>query len=271
VSTSSTFVSILAASLDAVLPQWRQHIDELGQVRLIRARNDGWTPSDEEVLQGLLLAYLSAMTDWRKIQSNRDELMGVLSSWLPGKVANLTDTKLGQLERWFLSRGMGSVLLKKQLVWLRESAGVFVRMRHELGGIDDFLRRRSGSNDLAMMLGSPKSEWKLPGVGIPLAAEFLKNLGFDDFKPDRHLIRILGPKRLGYCKRNDTISIRHWGIKTAREAGLLAAELDQMLWLYCARGYGNTCSANPRCQACLMRSACGTGMAFRDSSKRSEI
>jgi hypothetical protein len=35
------------------------------------------------------------------------------------------------------------------------------------------------------------AEWKLPGMGYALASEFLRNLGWDGFKPDRHVRRLL--------------------------------------------------------------------------------
>jgi hypothetical protein len=267
VSSVITFVALLSKSLDAALPRWRSEIEDLGQVRLIRARTAGWTPTDAEVLQGLLLAFLSAMTDWRKIQAARGELAHAVDTWDPAHFATLTNSRLLRLENWFLKRRLGSVLLRKQLEWMRASAGILVQMGRETGGVDAFLGQRKKSHDLALMLGDPKSNWKLPGMGVPLAAEFLKNLGFDDFKPDRHLIRMLGPQRLALCGKSDASSIRRWGIQAAQNAGLLAAELDQMLWLYCARGYGNVCSANPKCQKCLMRRKCQTGNGLTSAER----
>ena len=34
--------------------------------------------------------------------------------------------------------------------------------------------------------------WKMPGMGFPLACEFLRNLYWGTFKPDRHIERLLG-------------------------------------------------------------------------------
>lgn len=48
-----------------------------------------------------------------------------------------------------------------------------------------------GPKQAVMLLGS-QGEYKLPSFGVALAAEALKNLGFDVAKPDRHLTRAVG-------------------------------------------------------------------------------
>ena len=58
---------------------------------------------------------------------------------------------------------------------------------------------------LAALLGSPMKRlekrrpppsgmesWKTPGMGMVLASEFLRNLHWEGFKPDRHINRLLG-------------------------------------------------------------------------------
>ena len=59
---------------------------------------------------------------------------------------------------------------------------------------------------LAAFLGSPPTKrmrkrwpppsemesWKAPGMGMPLASEFLRNLHWEGFKPDRHIKRLIG-------------------------------------------------------------------------------
>ena len=59
---------------------------------------------------------------------------------------------------------------------------------------------------LAAFLGSPPTKrmrkrwpppsgmesWKVPGMGMPLASEFLRNLHWEGFKPDRHIKRLIG-------------------------------------------------------------------------------
>jgi hypothetical protein len=70
---------------------------------------------------------------------------------------------------------------------------------------------------------------------------------------------MLGSSRLAISDRTDPASVRRDGMALARSAGIPAAQLDQMLWLYCARGYGGTCGAIPRCSECHLRSRCVNG------------
>ena len=46
------------------------------------------------------------------------------------------------------------------------------------------------SSDLAAPAGA--STWKVPGMGGVLSSEFLRNLHWDTYKPDRHILRLLG-------------------------------------------------------------------------------
>ncbi|MGH7435164.1 MAG: hypothetical protein ACRENE_05790 [Polyangiaceae bacterium] len=245
----------LRVALDQSLPGWRFELEALGQVRLIRARAAGWKPTDETAMRGLFLAYLSAMTDWRRIQSALPQIDTLFDDWTPPSIARLRDRDLAKTYTWLLDRKLGSVLLRRQLECLRAAARVFMRMGRDGATVCAVLERHAQA-DVASVLSAKESPWKLPGVGIALAAEFLKNLGFDDFKPDRHTIRILGPGRLGLVDTLEPGAVRLAGLRLARDAGLLAAELDQMLWMYCAQGYARVCSANPDCSACPLSSRC---------------
>jgi endonuclease III len=257
-TTARALVRDLGRALDKTLPDWRQLLEDLEQASLVRARAAGWRPTDLDAMHGLLLAFLSAMTDWRRIQAAKNEILTSFD-WHPLRVAELTDDQLASLHRWFVSRRLGSLILRKQLVYLRLAAAKLVAMAKESGSVEAFLSARIAGGAVIDDLAAPRSRWKLPGVGIALAAEFLKNLGHDDFKPDRHLLRILGPTRLALVPNADLHTVRMVGRNLAHESGVLATELDQMLWLYCARGYANVCGAEPRCNECLLAPHCMRG------------
>ena len=44
----------------------------------------------------------------------------------------------------------------------------------------------------AMWQGRSPEQWKLPGMGYALTSEMLRNLGWDGYKADRHIMRLLG-------------------------------------------------------------------------------
>ena len=254
-TSAATLVGQLRVGLDRHLPDWRHHIDELGQVAQVRARLQGWRPSDSDAVRALFLAYVSALTDWKRIQAARDSILGILPDWSPAAVSTCSDAELRRIHAWFLERRLGTVLLRRQLSWLRASAVVLARMSRECGSVDLFLTGNL-DRDLTSILSAKDSEWKLPGVGLALASEFLKNLGIDDFKPDRHAIRMLGPERLALAASREPSAIRELGVRLARESGLTAAEFDQMVWLYCARGYAGVCGAEPSCGGCPLAKTC---------------
>jgi len=260
---ADTFVSLLTAALERHLPLWRHLIHDLAQVPKIEARRAGWRPSDAEAVQALLLSYLSAMTDWSRIQAALEQIRGVLPDWTPRAVASLSPNEITRLQRWFLDHRLGSVLLGQQLRSLPRAAVILDRMSGEAGSVDAFVHNAQQAGTIIELLTTKNSEWKLPGVGVALAAEFLKNLGHDDFKPDRHMLRMLGPSRLNIVGRPSQLETRRWGLWMAREVRMPAAQLDQMLWLYCARGYAAVCSARPRCQECLLASACNFPKSLR--------
>jgi hypothetical protein len=44
--------------------------------------------------------------------------------------------------------------------------------------------------------------------------------------------------------------------EVADEVGMNPTYLDNLLWLFCAKDYGNVCGAAPRCTVCLLRDMC---------------
>jgi hypothetical protein len=70
--------------------------------------------------------------------------------------------------------------------------------------------------------------------------------------------RILGDDRLGYS--NSSIASEIEVIKIfdtiAKNTGYLKSYLDIVLWSYCADGYGEICTANPKCDRCVIRDFC---------------
>lgn len=53
-------------------------------------------------------------------------------------------------------------------------------------------RHDGDPKQVSLSLGLPRNRYKLPSFGVALAAEAMKNLGFDVAKPDRHILRAAG-------------------------------------------------------------------------------
>jgi hypothetical protein len=154
----------------------------------------------------------------------------------------------------FQARKAGSLTLRQDLLRLVRTAQRLSHLSDEYGSLAayfDTLFERSGRDpkSMAVALASHASSEKLAGLGIPLAAEFLKNIGLDISKPDRHINRAAGslglarfrrwPSREGTTPPQPTepelvavmAAMESWAAAT----GLRVAFLDNAVWLLCAR------------------------------------
>ena len=139
-----------------------------------------------------------------------------------------------------------------------------IQFGNECGSIDAFYQKiiddDSTLKTLVKALSAPHSDHKLAQMGEALAAEYLKNVGYDIAKPDRHIRRILGNKILG-CSTHEVVPIFEAldiVVALAKELDRPAAEVDYILWSYCANGYGEICTAkNPKCNICVANACCG--------------
>ena len=118
------------------------------------------------------------------------------------------------------------------------------RWEKDCGSIDDYYRQFTEKDPsfktLVHRLADSDSKDKLEQLGVALTAEYLRNVGYDLAKPDRHLKRILGSKRLGCSEREEATDNEVFDIVSELAAGMgkQNAEVDYILWSACAKGYG---------------------------------
>ena len=113
------------------------------------------------------------------------------------------------------------------------------------------LVHRSGGDpkQAALRLGLPGKD-KLPGLGVALAAEALKNLGFDVAKPDRHIKRAVASFGLVPCKdwagrngraapsfssKRSCLAVMEAVQNVATAAGAPVVLVDNASWMLCAK------------------------------------
>lgn len=138
-----------------------------------------------------------------------------------------------------------------------------VQLEKRYGSVDAFYQKYinedSTLKSLVKALSCENSDYKLAQMGEALVAEYLKNVGYDITKPDRHIRRILGSKALG-CSTYETVpTFEAFDIVAAlaQEMNRPAAEVDYILWSYCANGYGEICTAkNLKCDICVANNCC---------------
>jgi hypothetical protein len=101
-------------------------------------------------------------------------------------------------------------------------------------------------------------------LGEALAWEYIRNVGIDGCKPDTHLRRFLGSERMGNASGAIATvdeTIRQIEVLSA-EVNLPLSSIDNIIWSYCADGYGEVCTATPHCEKCVIHGSCA-----RNSSK----
>ncbi len=252
---SQTLWQSIEARLDSSLVGWQQRIDGLDQVAAVEARTRGRTWSDDETFKGLLLAVLSSNTDWSKIERLQADLAEPFAGFSLDSYAELPACDIGErILPWFLERKAGSVSLARSLVSLISAARLLSEHSRVHGTAESYftslVRRMDGDPKLAALhLGSPGSD-KLPAFGVALAAEALKNLGFDVAKPDRHVKRAIASFGLipvvmrqdrtdravpAFSSRSSQLAVMEAVQDIAEAAGRPVVMVDNAIWLLCAK------------------------------------
>ena len=243
----------IESRLDSSHEGWRHRIDEFGQVDAVRKRSVGRAWSDSETFEATLMAVLSNNTDWSKIQGVRAELPEVFSGFSLRYYAELSESDIsGRIEPWFRERRAGSMTLKRDLVNLVGAACRLMEYSRAHGSAETYFvslvrQLDNDPNRAALRLGTPGDEYKLPALGVPLAAEALKNLGFDLAKPDRHIHRAVAsfglidfgpwpdrtyrrpPQKASYLDIMEAVQ------RIGEAAGVPVVLVDNAIWLLCAR------------------------------------
>lgn len=236
-------------------PHWRQRIIGFGQVPAINEREKGRQWSDREIFGGIIKAVLSNQTDWSRIERVLGELCDLFCDFDIQYYSSLNASEIeNRFVPWFKARKAGSMAMKQDLKNLIKTANMLLDFSSEHGSLEKFIGRTLQNNNsdvklLVYQFGSPKGQYKLPAIGIPIAAEALKNIGFDAAKPDAHFRRALGcfglvefrnwpdrsktkPPAQNESECMETMKITE---NFAKEVGEKAAFLDNAVWLLCAK------------------------------------
>lgn len=248
----------MTARLDAWNPEWQIKINALGQIESLEKRRRGEEFTNNDVLEGIVKAVLSNSTDWSRVQRVLPELRNRFFNFDLAKYANATTDDIERIVAWFQSHKSGSMTLKQDLIRLISTAKKLnAHATTERASADHYFSQvlNSANGDVVLatrMLGEENiaGGFKLPGLGIPLAAEAMKNLGYDVAKPDRHICRALACFGLltfkNWKDRSGTKSPTSVSTQELFRAmrvmeyfawsiGEPVSYVDQVLWLLCAK------------------------------------
>jgi hypothetical protein len=241
--------------LDNSLKGWRERINQFGQVAAVEDRSNGRRWNDREIFKGIVLAVLSNSVDWSKVEPVLPDLNGL---FLEFDLAEYATTKEKDIKEkfipWFKERKADSQQLGQGLKRLIQTAAKLCGYSRQYGSVENFLTwlfKENGGDPklLAKALGDA-GVYKLPGLGIPLAAEALRNIGYNLAKPDRHINRAVGCFGLvefaRWTDRSERksppqpnavalVSVMKAMETFSQEAGQTVTFADNAVWLLCAK------------------------------------
>jgi hypothetical protein len=200
------------------------------------------------------LSLLSNQRPWGPIARNLDRIGDIFFQYDPYAIKQ---TDPDQFAQKICAIRCGNRQLANQMAALSGNIGVFETIIEKYGSLDRFVES-ADPHTIAVRLSNPESEFKLRQVGYTLAMEYLRNVGVRASKPDVHVRRAIGQARLGLVDAELPSEEEAYRAvaKIADEADVNPNFLDKLLWLLCAKDYGNVCGSTPRCTVCLLREAC---------------
>ena len=239
--------------------------------RQIERRSAGGTFTLADHLRAMVYSMLSAGIPWERAEQGIDPTTGRI---LP------IDEIFGQFDAEFILRHSpeyltgeiqklhcGSLSTLQQMQALTErNIGKLQEFEANCGSVDAFYQTLIAQDRtlkaLVKALSDAQSKDKLVQMGEALTAEYLKNVGYSIAKPDRHICRILGADCLACSDKKTVPAFEAIDIVAAIAAELQksAAEVDYILWSYCAKGYGAVCTLqSPKCEICVAKKHCRRG------------
>lgn len=225
-------------------------------------------------IRAMVYAMLSSGIRWNRVESEIDAETGSISS---------IDSVFHQYDAEYILQANPNLLrdevkrlhcasqytLNQMKALVSVNIGKLQEWEQRYGCIDAYYQQFIGENGtlyaLVKQLADPMSKDKLAQMGEALIAEYLKNVGYRIAKPDRHIRRILGHSALDCSAREivpiyDAMAIID---EISKETGKSAAEVDYILWMYCADGFGEICTKmKPKCGLCKANNVCNKGGVY---------
>ncbi len=234
-----------------------------------REQGKHFTISDH--IRGMVYAMLSSGISWERVEKDIDESTGRILSidkiFQNYDADTLLSCSVETLKEEIKVQKLAGISTNNQLKGLiPDNIRKLKQWEDTFGSIDSyykrFIEKDSSFQTLIETLSQSDSENKMKQLSEALTAEYLRNVGYDLAKPDRHVRRILGNSILA-CSELEIVPVFE-AMEIVREiADILnrhVAEVDYILWSYCATGYGEICtSRRPLCCDCVIRKYCRNG------------
>lgn len=221
-------------------------------LQAVEARRNGKKFSFSEHLKGLVFSLLSSQRDWSEIHANRNYIEKLFFNFDKEKIKNCDYMYFVQELK---AKKLANRAINQQMKTLRQNIEVLELIEMEYGSLDNFITKLR-PNATAALFACKESPYALKQIGFALALEYLRNIGIDTTKPDVHIVRIL--QRLGLlakCENSEKQAVEVIE-NLSKQTGYSIAHIDFLLWHFCSEGFGNVCSANPKCNKCPIKRFC---------------
>ncbi len=234
----------------------------------IDRRKQGGTFSIADHIRAMVYSMLSSGSTWERIEPSikidTGEISLIDEIFFNYDIDTLLNISPADIIEKISSHKLGTQSINKQVnAIISANIPKLSAIENQYGSIDNFYQHFINAdptlNTLVLVLSEKNSKYKLSQMGEALTAEYLRNVGYDISKPDRHIRRILGSQYLG-CSESEIVPIYEaFDIvaEIASELGKPIAEVDYILWSYCANGYGEVCTLNKLgCDICTIKLYC---------------
>ena len=219
---------------------------------LMKDRASGKIFSLNDHLRALIYAQLSANTRWSRIAPHLQEIDRLFSDYA-------AESLLAHDAAYYISGirtlKCGSRCTGSQMKSLHANISIMQKIESVYGSMDAFV---TSDKPEAIAKDISAGTRKLLYIGPALAWEYLRNVGIDGVKPDIHVCRFLSANRSGLSKL-ETVTTDE-AVQIIRDMGetlqMPMVEIDSIIWSFCASGYGEICTAEPKCSQCVIHDFC---------------
>ena len=204
--------------------------------------------------KALILAKLSNRQKWFKIENNIDKIHDIFLDFDTNKILQTNENtiidKIKQIK-------CGTQVTERDFSQLHQNIRILLLIDNKFNSVDKFVTSKS-AHEIVNLLSDSTSKLKMQTIGPALAWEYIRNIGIDGAKPDVHLKRILSSNRLNFFDSNSPTDEDFYkameDIKL--NTGKNLAEIDNLLWSFCASGYAEICTSTPLCHKCPIKNYC---------------
>ena len=220
----------------------------------IRNRSAGKKYTINDHVHALIYALLTNQAKWVRIEPHLEEIRELFFDYDPEKILKTDPSKFSN---GLFRLKCGNMSTTAQMLVLADNIRTLYRIEEEYGCVDAFITSEP-ADVIAVKLSKGSSPYKIKRFGEALAWEYLRTMGIDGAKPDTHLRRFLGSNRMG-TGLNDPATVKdvREQVETlSQQTGIYKVEIDNIIWSFCADGYGEVCTATPHCDICPIKEFC---------------